>query len=297
MARFYENYDNIELDWVGDTYRDTMSQLNTQLAAGDAPDVFHNDGVFFARNRDAGFARSLTEYTKRDAGQLEGIRGPEFFSDEKQDVYGVCMGVGCSAFAYNTDIFDRMGINRLPAEGIDWNPGDGGTLLEIASDITAKGENEDPKLWGFFNNKQITFDVLGMLIQNGTNFLTDDYRRSRIHEPEFVAVIQFLWDLEFKYRVSPNPDDIAEFNASIPEGVRLPRTFCLATGSHDESRPRPVRFLGFAGTGKTTHRSGAVHQRPGKQQSAWRRTCGRDVGQHRSARRSLGSDEVPVGRS
>lgn len=218
VARFYENYDNIELDWVGDTYRDTMSQLNTQLAAGDAPDVFHNDGVFFARNRDAGFARSLTEYTKRDAGQLEGIRGPEFFSDEKQDVYGVCMGVGCSAFAYNTDIFDRMGINRLPAEGIDWNPGDGGTLLEIASDITAKGENEDPKIWGFFNNKQITFDVLGMLLQNGTNFLSDDYRRSRIHEPEFVAVIQFLWDLEFKYRVSPNPDDIAEFNASIPEG-------------------------------------------------------------------------------
>ena len=54
---------------------------------------------------------------------------PSFFSDEKQDVYGVCMGVGCSAFAYNTDIFDRMGINRLPAEGIDWNPGDGGTLL------------------------------------------------------------------------------------------------------------------------------------------------------------------------
>ena len=219
VSRFYENYDNIELDWVGDTYRDTMSQLNTQLAAGDAPDVFHNDGVFFARNRDVGYIRSLTEYTKRDGAQLEGIRGPEFFSDEKQDVYGVSMGVGCAAFAYNTDIFDRYGINRLPAEGIDWNPGDGGTLLEIASDITAKGQNEDPRIWGWFNNKQATFDILGMLLQNGTNFLSDDYRRSRAHEAEFIDVIQFLWDLEFKHRVAPDPDERAEFNASIPEGT------------------------------------------------------------------------------
>lgn len=219
VARFYENYDNIELDWVGDTYRDTMSQLNTQLAAGDAPDVFHNDGVFFARNRDVGYIRSLTEYTKRDGAQLEGIRGPEFFSDEKQDVYGVSMGVGCAALAYNTDIFDRYGINRLPPEGIDWNPGDGGTLLEIATDITAKGQNEDPRIWGWFNNKQATFDILGMLLQNGTNFLSDDYRRSRAHEAEFIDVIQFLWDLEFKHRVAPDPDERAEFNASIPEGT------------------------------------------------------------------------------
>ena len=218
VARFNENYPNIDLDWVGDTYRDTMSQLNTQLAAGDAPDVFHNDGVFFARNRDVGYARAITEYIKRDSGQLQGIRGPEFFTDEKQDVYGVSMNVGGAAFAYNTDHFDRYGINRLPAEGIDWNPDDGGTLLEIASEITGRGENEDPKIWGFFSNKQITFDVLGMLIQNGTNFLTDDFRRSRIHEPEFIATIQFLHDLEFKHRVSPTPDDVADLNASLPEG-------------------------------------------------------------------------------
>ena len=219
VARFYENYDNIELDWVGDTYRDTMSQLNTQLAAGDAPDVFHNDGVFFARNRDAGFARAITEYVQRDSAQLQGVRGPEFFTDEKQDVYGVSMGVGGAALAYNTDHFDRYGINRLPAEGIDWNPDNGGTLLEIASEITGRGENEDPRVWGWFNNKQATFDILGMLLQNGTNFLSDDYRRSRAHEPEFIAVIQFLWDLEFKNRVAPDPDDVAEFNASIPEGT------------------------------------------------------------------------------
>ncbi len=219
VAKFNEAYPNIDLDWAGDTYRDTMGQLNTQLAANDAPDVFHNDGVFFARNRDAGYIRSITEYIQRDSALLEGVRGPEFFTDEKQDVYGVSMNVGGAAFAYNTDHFDRFGINRLPAEGIDWNPDDGGTLLEIAQEITGRGANEDPSIWGFFNNKQITFDVLGMLIQNGTNFLTDDFRRARMHEPEFIAVIQFLWDLEFKHRVAPNPDDIEEFNASVPEGT------------------------------------------------------------------------------
>jgi ABC-type glycerol-3-phosphate transport system substrate-binding protein len=217
VPSFNENYPNIELNWVVDTYSKTMEQLRVQLPAGEAPDVFHNDGVFFAQYRDVGYARAITEYVQRDSGQLQGVRGPEFFTDEKQDVYGVSMGVGCAAFAYNTDIFDRFGINRLPAEGIDWNPGDGGTLLELASDITGKGQNEDPRIWGWFNNKQATFDILGMLLQNGTNFLTDDYRRSRAHEAEFIAVIQFLWDLEFKHRVAPNPDERADFNATIPE--------------------------------------------------------------------------------
>jgi ABC-type glycerol-3-phosphate transport system substrate-binding protein len=77
---------------------------------------------------------------------------------------------------------------------------------------------ETDQIWGFFNNKQVTADVLGFLGQNGATFLSEDHTKSTMHEPEFIEVIQFLWNLEFKWRVSPTADDVSAITENVEPG-------------------------------------------------------------------------------
>ena len=218
VASFEEAHPNIKVDWEGAPAREHHAKLATQLAANEAPDVFHSDGVRYALFRDSGYINDLAPFLQRDAGTLQGVIGPEFFRDPDGSTWGISSSIGGVASAYNTAHFDKFGVNRLPEGGINWNPTNGGEFLEIAQELTNRGSTEADPVWGFFNNKQITGDVLSLLVQNGTNFLSDDYRRSRIHEPEFMEVVEFLHNLEFKWQVSPDPEQVALLLEAIPEG-------------------------------------------------------------------------------
>ena len=176
---------------------------------------------------------------------LQGVIGPEFFRDPDGSTWGISSSIGGVATAYNTAHFDKFGVNRLPEGGLelesDWTAV---SSWKMAQELTNRGSTEADPVWGFFNNKQITGDVLSLLVQNGTNFLSDDYRRSRIHEPEFMEVVEFLHNLEFKWQVSPDPEAGSAFARGYTRRADLPRAFCLSADRHDELAHGSVRSLG-----------------------------------------------------
>ena len=198
-------------------YREVSEKVNTQLAAGAAPDVFHHGIVLYPQRRDAGHCFELTNYYKRDAADFEDVIAQDWGQDPDGTYWVTQINQITTATAYNKAIFDKYGLNP-PGDSLTWNPDDGGEFVDVAREITQRSSVETDQIWGFFNNKQVTADVLGFLGQNGATFLSEDHTKSTMHEPEFIEVIQFLWNLEFKWRVSPTADDVAAITENVEPG-------------------------------------------------------------------------------
>ena len=217
VDRFQEQNPSITVDWSAPIYREVSDKVNTQLAAGAAPDVFHHGIVLYPQRRDAGHCFELTNYYKRDAADFEDVIAQDWGQDPDGTYWVTQINQITTATAYNKAIFDKYGLNP-PGGSLTWNPDDGGEFVDVAREITQRSSVETDQIWGFFNNKQVTADVLGFLGQNGATFLSEDHTKSTMHEPEFIEVIQFLWNLEFKWRVSPTADDVAAITENVEPG-------------------------------------------------------------------------------
>lgn len=102
---------------------------------------------------------------------------------------------------YNTKLFKDAGIEP-PKEDWTWDD-----FLSIAQKLTT-GEG-DNKVWGFaipaFNfGLQPWF-----LTATGSGSLTDDWTKSTLGDPKNVEAMQFVYDLVYKYKVSPTIEGTA----------------------------------------------------------------------------------------
>ena len=222
LGPFKELHPNITVNWQSLGYRILMDKQVVELAAGSSPDILGPEPTRYPQYRDAGYVTDLSPFVRRDAAALTDVVGIDWLQDPEGKLWTFPYGVLATIQIYNTAILDKFGINSPPAT---WNPTDGGELLETAREITQRSSADQSPIWGFWSRNDSTTEVPTMLIQNGTNFVTDDYQRFRLHEPEFIDVIQFLYDLEFKYRVKPTAEDIAVLNESIAEGQRRDSPF------------------------------------------------------------------------
>ncbi len=222
LGPFKELHPNITVNWQSLGYRNLMEKQVVELAAGSSPDILGPEPTRYPQYRDAGYVTDLTPFVQRDAAVLDDVVGIDWLQDPEGKLWTFPYGVLATIQIYNTAILDKFGINEPPKT---WNPSDGGELLETAQEITQRSSADQDPIWGFWSRNDSTTEVPTMLIQNGTNFVTDDYARFRLHEPEFIDVIQFLYDLEFKYRVKPTADDIGALNETIPEGQRRDSPF------------------------------------------------------------------------
>ena len=212
LGPFKELHPNITVNWQSMAYRALMEKQVVELAAGSSPDILGPEPTRYPQYRDAGYIADLTPFVQRDAAALADVVGIDWLQDPEGKSWTFPYGVLATIQIYNTALLDKFGINEPPKS---WNPSDGGELLETAREITQRSSADQNPIWGFYSRNDSTTEVPTMLIQNGTNFVSDDYSRFRLHEPEFIDVIQFLYDLEFKYRVKPTRDDVAALNDTI----------------------------------------------------------------------------------
>jgi ABC-type glycerol-3-phosphate transport system substrate-binding protein len=222
LGPFQELHPNITVNWQSLAYRVLMEKQVVELAAGSSPDILGPEPTRYPQYRDAGYITDLSPFVQRDAAALADVVGIDWLQDPEGKLWTFPYGVLATIQIYNTALLDKFGINEPPKS---WNPSDGGELLEIAREITQRSSADQNPIWGFYSRNDSTTEVPTMLIQNGTNFVSEDYSRFRLHEPEFIDVIQFLYDLEFRYRVKPTREDVAALNDTIPAEQRRDSPF------------------------------------------------------------------------
>jgi multiple sugar transport system substrate-binding protein len=118
--------------------------LTTQLAAGEPPDVWTNQGSYYPQFVTSGQILDIQPYVDADGvdlSQYQAGLADLFTKDGKR--YGLPKDWDTMAIVYNTDHFKAQGIDPAQLKDLTWNPTDGGTFQQVIAKATvdANGRN------------------------------------------------------------------------------------------------------------------------------------------------------------
>ncbi|HEY5434410.1 MAG TPA: sugar ABC transporter substrate-binding protein, partial [Candidatus Limnocylindrales bacterium] len=183
-------------DW--DSY---WPKLQTDLAAGNAPDVFLMDGPLYPDYQTRDQLLDLTPLIARDGfdtSQLVDLAVQDFTAPDG-NLYGLPRDLNTIALFYNKTMFDAAGL-PYPDETWDWNK-----LVEVATKLTLTSGGKTSQ-WGFYTETSDMENYWSSLVwQAGGDILSADKKTVVINSDQAAAGIQFLQDLIYKDKVMAQP--------------------------------------------------------------------------------------------
>jgi multiple sugar transport system substrate-binding protein len=183
-------------DW--DTY---WAKLQTDLAGGNAPDVFVMDGPLFPDYQSRAQLLDLGPLIARDGfdtGQLADLAVKDFLGPDGNQ-YGLPRDMSTVGLYYNKTMFDAAG---LPYPDATW---DWAKLAEVAAKLT-KTSGGTTSQWGFYTETSDMENYWSSLVwQAGGDILSPDKKTAVIDSAQAAAGIQFLQDLIYKDKVMAQP--------------------------------------------------------------------------------------------
>lgn len=178
-----------------------MDKVIVQSLAKVGPDLFNA----YSADQAAGYIKAGIAWDVTDAMKAAGIdverdTWPSTHSFVLRDgrVYGFPYNAIADAILYNKDIFDRFGL-----------PYPTGTLqraefLELAKKLTVRDDQGRIRHFGVMFWWGIHWR--DMIRQWGGRIYSADGTRCVLDSPENIEAMQFLWDLVWKYNVTPTPE-------------------------------------------------------------------------------------------
>jgi len=211
LEAFQAKYPSIKLSVESADFSTYYTKLNTNLAAGRAPDVFMMSGAYFYSGAMRNTFKDLTPYLEQAGIDLE-----DYFTEKENSQYqGKVLAVpgelDIMALAYNKDLFDEAGV-AYPTGEWTWDD-----ILDAATKLTRTTESGQ-ETYGIYavNNVQ---EMWGNLVkENGGRFLTEDLKQSAINSPEAIEAVQFAVDLIYKHKVSPSVQGVSSMPGYIESG-------------------------------------------------------------------------------
>lgn len=183
-------------DW--DSY---WPKLQTDLAAGNAPDVFLMDGPLYPDYQTRNQLLDLTPFIARDGfdtSQLVDLAVQDFKAADG-NLYGLPRDLNTIALFYNKTMFDAAGL-PYPDETWDWNK-----LVEVATKLTRTSGGKTSQ-WGFYTETSDMENYWSSLVwQAGGDILSADKKTVVVNSDQSAAGIQFLQDLIYKDKVMAQP--------------------------------------------------------------------------------------------
>ena len=170
----------------------------TVIAGGNVPDIFRiateAAQLFGAKD----LLLPLNDYIKRDGAAMEpfykGVN-PALIQNfnYKGEQLGLPFDWETEGIVYNTALFQKYGI-KPPAA--NWTTDD---FLSVAKKLKSEG------VYAFNLPGGGTFALVAWMYAAGGSLLSPDLKKSNATDPANVAALQFLQDLVYKYKVSPQP--------------------------------------------------------------------------------------------
>ncbi len=141
---FHTANPNITIKITQAAWGQYWQNLTTQLAAGEAPDVWTNQGSYYPQFVSSGQILDIQPYVtadKVDLSQYQGGLADLFTKDGKR--YGLPKDWDTMAIVYNTAHLTAQGIDAASLKNLTWNPADGGTFEQVIAKATVdqKGRN------------------------------------------------------------------------------------------------------------------------------------------------------------
>ncbi|ONI72340.1 sugar-binding protein [Kribbella sp. ALI-6-A] len=141
---FHTANPNITVKITQTAWAQYWQNLTTQLAAGDAPDVWTNQVSYypqFVSSQQILDIQPNVEADKVDLGQYQDGLADLWTKDGKR--YGLPKDWDTEAIVYNSQMLAKQGIKPADLANLTWNPNDGGTFEQTIAKLTvdANGRN------------------------------------------------------------------------------------------------------------------------------------------------------------
>ena len=183
-------------DW--DSY---WPKLQTDLAGGNAPDVFLMDGPLYPDYQTRDQLLDLSPLIARDGfdtGGLVDLAVQDFMATDGH-LYGLPRDLNTIALFYNKTMFDAA---SLPYPDATW---DWAKLVDVATKLT-KTSGGKTSQWGFYTETSDMENYWSSLVwQAGGDILSADKKSVVIDTDQAAAGLQFLQDLIYKDKVMAQP--------------------------------------------------------------------------------------------
>jgi multiple sugar transport system substrate-binding protein len=203
-VRFKKKYPNVEIvdTFVAvDTWGNFTQKFATAIAGGQALDILHIAIEGAAMVASKNIMRPLDDLVALPAStELINDIAPALTNSLKYKgkFHLIPDSWNNMCIHYNTKLFKEAGI-APPKEDWTWDD-----FLAAAQKLT-KGEGNN-KVWGF-GIPAFNFGLQPwFLTATGSGTLTDDWTKSNLDNPGSLEAMQFLYDLVYKYKVSPTTE-------------------------------------------------------------------------------------------
>ncbi|MBT9131470.1 MAG: putative ABC transporter substrate-binding protein YesO [candidate division WS2 bacterium] len=205
VEAFEEAYPDIKvnLDFVA-----SKGRMLTQIAGGTPPDVFPlyslDDFIIFAKKD---ILLDITDYVKEWGIDMSDF-WPQYLPAMVYEgrIYGFVENAGSMVFFYNKKMFDEAGVS-YPTDNWRWED-----VLEAAKKLTKKDPSTGRHIqFGIDSWIQEPFFIFW---QNGGSIFNQEGTKCIINSPQNKEALQFFYDLQFKYHVSPTSLDRTGIQAS-----------------------------------------------------------------------------------
>ncbi|ALS29851.1 ABC transporter substrate-binding protein [Paenibacillus sp. 32O-W] len=200
IKRFNESHPNIEVQMTLLPWDETFRKIELSLASNDPIDLFYWDVPAYAWYK-KGLFKNLQPYFDRDLNMEE--YNAELFEPFKFDgknMYVAPENYQTLTLYYNKTAFDNAGLDYPNA---DWTWED---VLEAAKKLTIREGNRVTQ-YGFDATAMGTWWAwMSLSAAQGGKLVEDVHEPTKItlNTPETTAALQFLQDMIYKHKVSPD---------------------------------------------------------------------------------------------
>lgn len=229
IAVFEQQHPNIKVHIEQYPWSQYWQKLQTEMAAGTAPDLFWDHVTYFPTFVANGQLLSLTPYINKDKLNTS-IYYPQLLKQYQYQgqTYGLPKDWDTIAIFYNKNLFKKDGIT-MP-KNLTWNPQNGGSLIKLAEQLTVDANGKHPGDPGFNPNNITQYGLASynsnqslyynFMAENGATILNKQFgNQVQFGSPQGVQAMQNVIDWIYKYHVSPPGSEGANV-ANAPQNIQ-----------------------------------------------------------------------------
>ncbi|WP_411788645.1 ABC transporter substrate-binding protein [Halobacillus rhizosphaerae] len=216
IKKFEKQHPDIKVKTQNAPYQQFFQKLDTQIAGGNAPDVWLSDGVFVQKYAERGAAKDLTDWINKDLNK-DDYYGLDFNKDSDGKYWAVPQGIQIGALFYNKDMFDKAGVD-YPDENWTWED-----LKKAGAKLTLDTSGKTADESGFKTNSvkqygltffNITEGWMPVLKSYGGGVLDEDLRNSIVDSPENKEAVNYIVD-GMDRGIFTDPSDLQAFQSPM----------------------------------------------------------------------------------
>jgi ABC-type glycerol-3-phosphate transport system substrate-binding protein len=194
---------NIDPVFIPGSWAEYFTKIQTMIAGGEQFDVCNVAIEGFEILVQTGMAAPIDDWIAANRAEWDAVA-----NDISPNVMAFMNFGGKQYGAPNewNNVVTHMNLNLFQEAGLPVPPPDWTReqFLEYAQKLTKKRPDGTTQYGVFVPNYYFAFEA--WLYNNNAAYMTDDFKKSRLLEPNAVEMFQFIHDLVYKYQVAPIPE-------------------------------------------------------------------------------------------